>query len=489
MTFSIQTSFKWGAMLGSALAAIATSAHADWTGPYIGIGAGYGISRDDVSFAPGPALGGLIAGNLSIDGFANTGGFFSLSAGYDYQVNRSLVVGAFIDYDISNMSLDTSISVPGLFNASAGSEIENQLFLGGRVGYLASPSTLFFVSAGYARVETSDVTFAADAGGIGVTGVLAAIPTLEGYFIGGGAETKIGHGFSIKAEYRYTDLSEENFELLPGLGLAPFLTSTIDTTIQTGRISLNYRFGEGGASSADSSDAAIARSWTGAYGAISAGYGAASSELSLSNTPLVAPFNATVDGAGSKGGVFGIGVGYDYQVNRSIVVGALAEWQLARLQNEISANFAAGGVTLGGQIETEVEDVFYLGGRVGYLASPDTLVFVSAGYANAQLDDTTFSGSLDLGGGPLTATATLIGGERFSGLFLGGGIETRLTGSLSLKAEYRYVDFGSEQVTLLPDIAPAINALVSTEVDPTLHLGMVSLVYRFGAEERATPLK
>ena len=63
MTFSIQTSFKLGAMLSSTLVAatLATSAHADWTGPYIGLGAGYGISRDDVSFAPGPALGGLIA--------------------------------------------------------------------------------------------------------------------------------------------------------------------------------------------------------------------------------------------------------------------------------------------------------------------------------------------------------------------------------------------------------------------------------------------
>ena len=78
-----------------------------------------------------------------------------------------------------------------------------------------------------------------------------------------------------------------------------------------------------------------------------------------------------------------------------------------------------------------------------------------------------------------------------SGGFIGGGIETRLNDSLSLKAEYRYIDLGSETVKLLPNDLPEINEIVSTKFDPNIQTGRLSINYRFGAtpSESAVPLK
>jgi outer membrane immunogenic protein len=57
-------------------------------------------------------------------------------------------------------------------------------------------------------------------------------------------------------------------------------------------------------------------------------------------------------------------------------------------------------------------------------------------------------------------------------------------------AEYRYLDLGSENVTLLPSSAPEINEFVSTKFDPTIQVGRVSINYRFrGRDEPSAPLK
>jgi outer membrane immunogenic protein len=132
-----------------------------------------------------------------------------------------------------------------------------------------------------------------------------------------------------------------------------------------------------------------------------------------------------------------------------------------------------------------------VGGRLGCLMTPDTLLFGSAGYANAGLDDTNLRAGLDFGGQNVISESTvLFGSKRFSGVFVGGGAETRINDSLSLKTEYRYLDLGSENMTLLPSIAPEINEFVSTKFDPTIQMGRVSINYRFsGRDEPSAPLK
>ena len=80
--------------------------------------------------------------------------------------------------------------------------------------------------------------------------------------------------------------------------------------------------------------------------------------------------------------------------------------------------------------------------------------------------------------------------DDLSGYFIGGGAEVKLTDAISIKGEYRYTNLGSENVTLLPGLAPVIDNFVSTELDTTIQTARVSLNYRFNWDRPTSePLK
>ncbi len=79
--------------------------------------------------------------------------------------------------------------------------------------------------------------------------------------------------------------------------------------------------------------------------------------------------------------------------------------------------------------------------------------------------------------------------DDLSGPFLGGGVEIKLTDAISLKGEYRYTNLDSEDVTLLPGLAPGIDSFVSAELDPTIQTARATLNYRFNWDRPAEPLK
>ena len=88
----------------------------------------------------------------------------------------------------------------------------------------------------------------------------------------------IGDGFSLKAEYRYTSLQAEGVKL--GFDPAISLTTTLKPTIQTARVSLNYRFGDGKQEPVDNSIPPVTSSWTGVYMGLGGGYGVADTRIS-----------------------------------------------------------------------------------------------------------------------------------------------------------------------------------------------------------------
>ena len=55
-----------------------------------------------------------------------------------------------------------------------------------------------------------------------------------------------------------------------------------------------------------------------------------------------------------------------------------------------------------------------VGGRLGYLMTPDTLLFGSAGYANAGLDDTNLRAGLDFGGQNVISESTVFSAANVS---------------------------------------------------------------------------
>jgi outer membrane immunogenic protein len=468
----------------------------DWEGFSVGIGGGYGMAKNDFDIGTGPAISSFLDANIAINGFGGSGGFFTLGAGYDHVLFGPLVVGAFIDYDFSD--IDTNIGAGsrlGNIDANINFKIENQLSIGGRLGYLVAPTTLFFSTFGYAHAESSDITARLSSGGISGGGTLAGVGSFDGYFLGGGVETLISNGFSIKAEYRYTSLRAEDLDILPGSGASDFITGSIKPQIQTGRVSLNYRFGNGQNEAPDNSIPPVTSSWTSAYLGVGGGYGVAKNTLELADRSQPDPgslFSAGIP-FGHDGGILFATVGYDYQISPSFVIGAFGDADYSHLQqgNNLTLSLGEDAEVRGGT-NTEFKNMLMVGGRLGYLVRPDTMLFVSGGYANVEADDThLYVGAsvegIDIGGGG----TTLISGRRFDGGFIGGGVETRLNDYLSLKAEYRYIDLGSETVKLLPNDLPEINEVVSTKFDPDIQMGRLSINYRFGGTtaEAETPLK
>ena len=218
-----------------------------WTGFYAGLGGGITAFNSELQAQPGPALSGnpgAAGAFASFDGLGATGGFFELNAGADYQVNSWLVVGAFFDFDFENTGSEINVSVPGApFEAHAKLNIDNKWSIGGRVGYLASPGTLLFVSGGFTQANMSNLNVSAG-GPFPTVATAITVPSFSGGFVGAGAETKLTEHISIRGEYRWTDFGSGNLGLptVNGVNLNDFVSARASPTMQDGRVSLNYRF-------------------------------------------------------------------------------------------------------------------------------------------------------------------------------------------------------------------------------------------------------
>jgi outer membrane immunogenic protein len=221
--------------------------------------------------------------------------------------------------------------------------------------------------------------------------------------------------------------------------------------------------------------------WNGVYIGIGGGMGAANHDLSLEDgpdfpSPPLPGFAAELSGLGGDGGFFSLGVGLDYQVNSRFVVGAFFDYDWADLDTSLDASINFLGTTLGAGADIEVEDMWSIGGRLGYLVSPSTMLFVTAGYSQADVSDLTANASV-------LGSVTLASVGDFDGYFIGGGAEMKITKAISIKGEYRYTDLDSEVITLLPGtgaIGDFVNGLVTTKLDPDIQTARVSLNYRFG---------
>lgn len=127
-----------------------------------------------------------------------------------------------------------------------------------------------------------------------------------------------------------------------------------------------------------------------------------------------------------NGVVYGGGVGFDLPLGDQIRVGAEAELTGSSAKwdnnNGVPNTFNLGRV--------KADRDIYVGGRVGVVASPQTLVYVKAGYTNARYGLLGSNGTTSLGQ-HLDA-----GGYR-----LGAGVEYAVTSKAYTKLEYRYSNY------------------------------------------------
>ena len=234
----------------------------NWTGFYAGINGGYSWGRSDSTVPTLALIGAFPNIRHNVDG-----GLAGGQIGYNWQIDRKWLFGLEADAQWTG-ERGRSSGVLGSFRLArendaivfAASNVRSTdlpwfATFRGRVGVLADPSLLLYVTGGLAVGEVkfaSQTTLSAQLFGPGNTSTtpvgapitvvgtaLSASTTRVGYAVGAGLEKKFSPNWSAKAEYLYMDL-----------GSATYFGGTTDEMRvrfhdQIARVGINYQFTAG----------------------------------------------------------------------------------------------------------------------------------------------------------------------------------------------------------------------------------------------------
>ena len=208
----------------------------------------------------------------------------------------------------------------------------------------------------------------------------------------------------------------------------------MNTHSRSSAFCLAFLIGTGVVGVADAADPATAplsaySNWTGLYFGASVGHGAfLSRERSLSpSDEILFEQDSPTNGHGSFASVL---AGYDMEFGSRFVLGAFAEYEISKFSFTLDRPDQAVDLTQHSSI--------WFGGRIGYLPNPQTLLFLSGGYTRAYSD-------LSIASPP--PPFIIPSAPPADGWFVGAGVETKLGRYSALRAEYRYAQFGWQNVS------------------------------------------
>jgi outer membrane immunogenic protein len=164
-----------------------------------------------------------------------------------------------------------------------------------------------------------------------------------------------------------------------------------------------------------------------------------------------------------EGAVFGVGVGYDFDLG-GLVAGV--EGEFTESTGKQKSGETVNGVNFTSRLETGRD--LYVGGRLGFLATPTTLVYGKAGYTNTSLESATE------GGGDRFELDTNVDGFR-----LGAGIEQLFGPNAYGKLEYRYSNYNNLDFSDDFDIDKFKAEDFDTDIDLDRHQVVVGFGVRF----------
>jgi outer membrane immunogenic protein len=174
-------------------------AHADWNQIYLSAGVGADALTDDGRITPPDknghiSYGGPVGGDVGWD----------VSGGIDAELDQMFVVGAFADFDWSNIDTEGTFHSDSTTVHVNAFDFKSAWTVGGRAGVLITPSTLAYGLLGYSWFDFDNLRVSAVDSGGGGGGFSAMLnePIRNGITVGGGIEQKITSDFSLKAEYR-----------------------------------------------------------------------------------------------------------------------------------------------------------------------------------------------------------------------------------------------------------------------------------------------
>ena len=211
-----------------------------------------------------------------------------------------------------------------------------------------------------------------------------------------------------------------------------------------------------------------AYSWGGGYAGLQGGYGLSneSSDIGGGNANGVA-----VVGSGAvpnhikteaRGGFIGGHTGYNWQ-NGQIVYGLEGDINWADIKGGDTRVLAFAPISLTTTGNSGLDWFGSVRGRLGYLATQHLMLYGTGGVAFGGV---TGNSSIVLAApAPFGASALAGYNETKVGWVAGGGIEWAAFQNIRLRAEYKYLDFGSHTMASGGTVAGTPVAFVSTQKD------------------------
>ena len=188
---------KIASLAAASMMALATPAMAQTASevPFSGVRVGAEVGYDHIRSGSTEDVDDTRDLKQSIDGVVYGG-----VVGYDFPAGDNLRLGVEASYAGSTAERDFNNDQPTVFNLG-NVQADRDIFVGGRVGYVTSPSTMVYAKAGYTNQRYS-VT-----GSDGTVNLDQKLDT-DGWRVGAGAEFAVGRNAYIGAEYRYSMYSE-----------------------------------------------------------------------------------------------------------------------------------------------------------------------------------------------------------------------------------------------------------------------------------------
>jgi outer membrane immunogenic protein len=238
----------------------------DWTGFYIGLNGGYSWGNSSSTFTTAiPAF----SASQRMDGWV-----FGGQAGYNWEFNRSWVLGIEGDIDAtgqrgtSTLGPNTAVTVfvppfagvalPTVTTTvtSAATFDEKLSWLStvrARLGFLPSDRVLLYATGGLAVGEvkstasattttTTALSFGTPPGPTAAAAFGSSTSDRAGWTVGAGIEGALGNNWTAKLEYLYVDLGTIN-TTFAGIGAFAPLTVSSHVTDNIVRAGVNYKFG------------------------------------------------------------------------------------------------------------------------------------------------------------------------------------------------------------------------------------------------------
>jgi outer membrane immunogenic protein len=431
----------------------------NWTGFYVGGGLGYGMFNLDSSLTVITTVESVNVTN------AGRGLFGTVGLGFDYQFGGRFVAGVFADWDGSD--INGHFSDPD-WERSGAMKQNSAWAVGGRIGYLVNPAVLSYVGAGYTEARFSGTTLTDF--GLGRTAFdTMRAQTYSGWFLASGIEAMLPGlpGWSVKTEYRFADYDSKDLRIFYPNGTPSAAVANIRPYVQTVRAGVAYKFGWGRGDPASAMAYAPAApavyNWTGFYVGAGGGYGMFNYASSITENGTLVSNNQTLGGRGWFGTVGG---GYDYQFGSRFVAGVFADWDGANIKGNWHDPYWEKGGPL------KLTSAWYVGGRAGFLIAPDLLGYVGGGFTQGRFSGVNFFEF----GFPSRPRLDAMAAQTFNGWFVSAGAEARLSWfpGLSVKSEYRFADYGSNDVPILNQPSAAF-----VHAHPYVQTVRTALVYRF----------